>query len=135
MQDFSKNLGETLLRVRPCTSLHEYGNPGPAESLASLGAYMSQEPATGVIFENDYHLVYDAIRDAYAAPSLLSEIHGAPIFSAGRGHTGVGFHHHHESWLAQLVGRKVWLLLPPGASRPPSVPPWWHLGFLQDLTS
>ena len=110
-------------------------------------------PATGVIFENDYHAVHGALRGTYTLPAVLSGLHGAPIFSAGRRHTGVGFHHHHESWLAQLIGRKagatskamhvfllfsyhktltswwwqkeVWFLLPPGSPRPPAVPPWW----------
>lgn len=126
IRDFCSCLSETSLRTRPCASLHEYGNPGPAHQVMSLSEYFSAGPSKAVIFENDYHAVHAALRGTYTIPALLSGIHGAPIFSAGRRHTGVGFHHHHESWLAELVGRKVWFLLPPGSPRPPAIPPWWY---------
>jgi len=126
IRDFCSCLSETSLRTRPCASLHEYGNPGPAHQVMSLSEYFSAGTSKGVIFENDYHSVHAALRGTYAIPAQLSGIHGAPIFSAGRRHTGVGFHHHHESWLAELVGRKVWFLLPPGSPRPPAIPPWWY---------
>ena len=52
------------------------------------------------------------ILDGFAVPELLAGIHGAPIFSVGRKDTGVGFHRHSATWLAQLQGRKLWLLVP-----------------------
>ncbi|CAE8642309.1 unnamed protein product [Polarella glacialis] len=128
-EQFLDRLGSLPLRIRPSASLHEYGFPGPAELRAPLRSYFenASKQATGVVFENDFHAVHTALQDAYWVPKLLAGVHGAPIFSAARQHTGVGFHHHHESWLAQLKGRKVWLLVPPGAPRPAAVPPWWNL--------
>eukprot|EP00440_Ansanella_granifera_P021862 gb/GFBE01023736.1/.p1 GENE.gb/GFBE01023736.1/~~gb/GFBE01023736.1/.p1 ORF type:complete len:195 (+),score=23.83 gb/GFBE01023736.1/:1-585(+) len=105
------------LRIRPCASLHEYGGPGPAEAHITLRSYFDDNmPHKGaVVFENDFHAVHQALQGVHHVPPELASVHGAPIFSAGRKDTGVGFHHHHESWLAQLHGRKVWFLLPPGS--------------------
>ena len=34
--------------------------------------------------------------------------------------TGSGIQRHEQTWVAQLVGRKVWLLAPPKAGKPPT---------------
>jgi hypothetical protein len=65
-----------------------------------------------VLFENDFDAERLEILDGFAVPELLAGIHGAPIFSVGRKDTGVGFHRHSAAWLAQLQGRKLWLLVP-----------------------
>lgn len=129
LNELSERLGETRLRARPCNSLHEYGFPGPADKYVTIREYFAADAqrATSVIFENDYHTVHSLIRDGYDLPRLLQDVHGSPIFSAGRQHTGVGFHRHNESWLAQVRGRKMWLLLPAGSPRPEALPPWWYL--------
>ncbi|CAE8709955.1 unnamed protein product, partial [Polarella glacialis] len=123
-------LGELHFRLRPSATLHEYGYAGPAESRITLRQYFAPggcPPARGVIFENDFHQAMPALGKAYSVPQLLSDVHGKPLFSAGRRHTGIGFHRHNESWLAQLHGRKVWFLVPEGLDRPPALPPWWYL--------
>lgn len=48
-------------------------------------------------------------------PSILRGIHKKPAFSLGKQHTGSGLHKHSEAWLAQMAGRKTWLLAPPGS--------------------
>lgn len=122
-------IGDLCFRLRPCATLHEYGFPGPAESHVSLRDYFraTASPAFGVLFENDFHAAHRALGGFCRMPPLLQKVHGSPIFSAGRRHTGVGFHRHNESWLAQLRGRKAWLLVPPDADRPVALPPWWYL--------
>jgi len=126
--------GDLRCRVRPCANLHEYGYPGPSSARLTVRDYFSQGPSTisstvsgGVIFENDFHAAHSALAQGYSVPRLLSRVHGRPIFSAGRQHTGVGFHCHTESWLAQLQGRKAWFLVPDDYDRPQSLPPWWYL--------
>ena len=114
--DWIKRFGHLKFRLRPCMSLHHYGYAGPADGLVSLQEYQSSETYKGkfVLFENDFDAERLEILDGFAVPKLLAGIHGAPIFSVGRQHTGVGFHRHGAAWLAQLLGRKLWLLVPGG---------------------
>jgi len=121
--------GGLRFRLRPCSTLHEYGYPGPAEAYVTLREYVAEGTASrdAVLFENDFHAAHRVLGGGYNVPGVLSGVHGRPIFSAGRRHTGIGFHRHEENWLAQLQGRKAWFLLPAGAERPPTLPPWQYL--------
>eukprot|EP00435_Cladocopium_sp_Y103_P020313 s1327_g4.t4 len=123
-----QNFGHLKFRLRPCTSLHHYGYAGPAERFVSLEEYLTSDTFNRkfVLFENDFDAERLEILDGFAVPELLAGIHGAPIFSVGRKDTGVGFHRHSPAWLAQLQGRKLWLLVP-GGRRPPERPPWQYL--------
>lgn len=127
-EEFLAEHGDLEFRLRPCVSLHEYGYPGPAEARVSLRDYLADGKSSrgAVLFENDFHAGNIQLRRGYEVPELLSGVHGKPIFSLGRKHTGVGFHRHNESWLAQIRGRKVWLMIPDG-ERPPALPPWRYL--------
>ena len=109
-----QNFGHLKFRLRPCTSLHHYGYAGPAERFVSLEEYLTSDTFNRkfVLFENDFDAERLEILDGFAVPELLAGIHGAPIFSVGRKDTGVGFHRHSAAWLAQLQGRKLWLLVP-----------------------
>jgi len=123
------HLGDLELRLRPCSTIHEFGFSGPTVQQVSLKDYIANSSlAHGhVVYENDFQPVHHRLRKSCEVPQLLQAVHGRPVFSAGAQHTGIGFHRHNESWLAQLHGRKTWLLLPPSATRPPSLPPWWSL--------
>lgn len=109
-----RDFGHLKFRLRPCVSLHHYGYAGPADDLVSLEEYLTSDAfhRKWVLFENDFDAERLELLDGFAVPELLAEIHGAPIFSVGRKDTGVGFHRHGAAWLAQLVGRKLWLLVP-----------------------
>eukprot|EP00438_Fugacium_kawagutii_P011732 Skav222906 [mRNA] locus=scaffold1489:157772:159614:+ [translate_table: standard] len=123
-----RNFGHLKFRLRPCVSLHHYGYAGPADDLVTLKEYLTSDAfqQKWVLFENDFDAERLELLNGFAVPELLAEIHGAPIFSAGRKDTGLGFHRHGAAWLAQLVGRKLWLLVP-GGKRPPERPPWQYL--------
>ena len=54
-------------------------------------------------------------------PPVLRGIHKKPAFSLGRNGTGSGMHQHEEAWLAQIAGRKVWLVAPPSEQAAPAV--------------
>lgn len=127
-EEFFSRLGDVRMKLRPCSTLHEYGFPGPSERRVSLQAYFADNVCDAcLIFENDFQPVHHALRGTFEVPQLLEEVHGAPVFSAGRVNTGIGFHRHNEAWLAQLRGRKAWFLLPPSSPRPAVLPPWWYL--------
>ena len=107
------HFGHLKFRLRPCTSLHRYGYAGPAERLVSLEEYLSSTfNERFVLFENDFDAERLEVLGSFAVPECLAQVHGAPIFSVGRQNTGVGFHRHSAAWLCQLLGRKLWLLLP-----------------------
>lgn len=125
-----EQLGDLTFRLRSCSNLHEFGFAGPARRRVTLEDYFGHQGvdfSSSVLFENDFHPAHGAVKGLYQVPKPLVSIQGHPIFSAGRQHTGVGFHRHEENWLAQLLGRKVWFLLPEEAMRPPGLPPWWYL--------
>jgi len=129
-EQFLSMFGDLRFRLRPCATLHEYGYPGPTTVYTTLREYFAEGHALstgGVVFENDFHGAHRALGYCYKVPDILGELHGKPIFSAAKEHTGVGFHCHSESWLAQLHGRKAWFLLPKDADPPPMLPPWWYL--------
>lgn len=110
--------GHLKFRLRPCTSLHRYGYAGPAERLVSLEEYLSSTfNERFVLFENDFDAERLEVLGSFAVPECLAQVHGAPIFSVGRQNTGVGFHRHSAAWLCQLLGRKLWLLLPGDSER------------------
>jgi len=44
----------------------------------------------------------------------LQHLKAAPVFSLGGDEVGLPFHHHGESLLGLVTGRKEWLLMPPG---------------------
>lgn len=110
--------GHLKFRLRPCTSLHRYGYAGPAERLVTLEEYLSSTfNERFVLFENDFDAERLEVLGSFAVPECLAQVHGAPIFSVGRQNTGVGFHRHSAAWLCQLLGRKLWLLLPGDSER------------------
>ena len=107
--------GSLTFRLRPCFTLHQYGFAGPSERLVTLAEYLLSdgESSSGcVLFENDFDAERLSMLDGFGVPDLLSSVRGAPIFSVGRKDTGIGFHRHSAAWLAQLQGRKLWLLVP-----------------------
>lgn len=97
-------------RLRPCSSLHRYGYAGPSLGLTTLEGYFESSQRGTYIFENDFG--DPEILAKLKVPEVLRHIHGAPIFSVSKRHTGVGFHRHSTAWLAQLQGSKLWLLVP-----------------------
>ncbi|CAJ1339576.1 unnamed protein product [Effrenium voratum] len=121
--------GSLTFRLRPCFTLHQYGFAGPSERLVTLAEYLLSdgESSSGcVLFENDFDAERLSMLDGFGVPDLLSSVRGAPIFSVGRKDTGIGFHRHSAAWLAQLQGRKLWLLVP-GGRRPAARAPWQYL--------
>jgi len=54
-----------------------------------------------VIFENDFVGNVPILGREFSVPTVLKDVHGMPLFSAGRKNTGVGMHRHNENWLAQ----------------------------------
>eukprot|EP00441_Pelagodinium_beii_P043725 CAMPEP_0197636552 /NCGR_PEP_ID=MMETSP1338-20131121/12020_1 /TAXON_ID=43686 ORGANISM="Pelagodinium beii, Strain RCC1491" /NCGR_SAMPLE_ID=MMETSP1338 /ASSEMBLY_ACC=CAM_ASM_000754 /LENGTH=513 /DNA_ID=CAMNT_0043208797 /DNA_START=177 /DNA_END=1718 /DNA_ORIENTATION=- len=46
-------------------------------------------------------------------PDFLLGAQAQPLFTLGRKKTGSGGHDHEENWVAQLAGRKIWILAPP----------------------
>eukprot|EP00439_Symbiodinium_sp_Y106_P077856 s2086_g16.t1 len=122
-----QQFGHLEFRVRPCETLNQYGYAGPSECYVSLEEYLSPEfDARSVVFENDFESNRHELLESFDVPRLLASVHGAPILSIGRQDTGIGFHRHSAAWLAQLLGRKLWLLLP-GGKRPPARAPWHYL--------
>ncbi|CAE7941403.1 unnamed protein product [Symbiodinium necroappetens] len=122
-----EQFGRLEFRVRPCETLNQYGYAGPSESYLSLEEYLSADfDGRSVVFENDFESNRHELLESFDVPPLLASVHGAPILSIGRQDTGIGFHRHSAAWLAQLLGRKLWLLLP-GGKRPPARAPWQYL--------
>ncbi|CAE7367092.1 unnamed protein product [Symbiodinium sp. CCMP2592] len=122
-----EQFGHLEFRVRPCETLNQYGYAGPSECYVSLEEYLSPEfGGRSVVFENDFESNRHQLLESFDVPPLLASVHGAPILSIGRQDTGIGFHRHSAAWLAQLLGRKLWLLLP-GGKRPPARAPWQYL--------
>lgn len=126
IRDFINKCPDVKFRLRQSSSLHEYGFAGPSKGQVSLAEYFQETfvDTTAVIFENDFLSTVPILGREYSVPKILRRVHGMPIFSAGRRDTGVGMHRHNESWLAQLLGRKAWFLLPADCPRPPYQPPW-----------
>jgi len=64
---------------------------------------------------------FRSLASSYAAPAGFPGPGGSPahsqrfvhIFAMDGTATGHGMHRHHEAWLAQVAGRKVWWLAPP----------------------
>ena len=119
---------DVKFRLREMPRLHEFGFAGPSQGQISLAEYFKADSAEKrVIFENDFLRTVPILGRQFSVPKLLQRIHGMPIFSAARKDTGVGMHRHNESWLAQLLGRKAWFLLPENCERPADRAPWEYL--------
>mmetsp|Transcript_124646 Transcript_124646/g.364014 ORF Transcript_124646/g.364014 Transcript_124646/m.364014 type:complete len:423 (-) Transcript_124646:58-1326(-) len=57
--------------------------------------------------------------DVVPLPTAFETLTSEPIFTLGRKDTGADFHAHTDVWSAQVRGRKMWLLAPPGTKRLP----------------
>lgn len=63
--------------------------------------------------------VYRALLpDTRPMPDAFRRMNYAPAFTLGRNGTGSAGHTHEENWLAQVAGRKVWILASPEAAKP-----------------
>ncbi|CAJ1443145.1 unnamed protein product, partial [Effrenium voratum] len=118
---------KAIFRLRRSSTLHEHGYAGPMEREVTLAEYFQDalQGTDAVIFENDF-LGQAPVGQGFLVPKVLQDIHGKPLFSAGRQDTGVGLHRHNESWLAQIEGRKAWILVPPDSPRPTEKAPWQY---------
>mmetsp|Transcript_108628 Transcript_108628/g.346294 ORF Transcript_108628/g.346294 Transcript_108628/m.346294 type:complete len:317 (-) Transcript_108628:24-974(-) len=136
-QDALFHLGSLSMPWRPCFGdwKHFLESQMSAKAEMTLAAYMgSKEPRPGVLFDQDTPElpVHAAVSRFYEAPPLLRAVHAGrklvrPIFSVGRLNTGVGFHSHPESWLAQVCGRKLWWIVPKGRPAGDIIAPWQYL--------
>merc|ERR1719387_1028341 len=61
----------------------------------------------------DLAMQYALAGDMRPMPELLQRISRDPLFGLGRRDTGSGMHFHEENWVAQIRGRKVWIIAPP----------------------
>lgn len=101
----------------------------------SIADYVGQTgPRPGILFDQDTPSlsVHAGMQEFYDVPPALGALHGhraavKPIFSAGRFNTGVAFHTHPESWLAQICGRKLWWIVPKNKSFDGVLAPWQYL--------
>jgi len=84
------------------------------ERNASFREYLSEDEHKHLIqFTFDNLGLYEALRSSYLQmPTVLRGIHRHPAFTLGRNGTGSGGHSHEEAWVAQISGRKVWILAP-----------------------
>lgn len=82
-----------------------------------------QEYMTNSAIRHHLQFAFDNY-DAYRAfrpvtrpyPEALLQIHNKPLVSLGTKGSGSGGHAHEANWVAQLAGRKVWIVAPPKAN-------------------
>mmetsp|Transcript_22942 Transcript_22942/g.41685 ORF Transcript_22942/g.41685 Transcript_22942/m.41685 type:complete len:545 (+) Transcript_22942:33-1667(+) len=66
---------------------------------------------------NPTHKMVSAVSADWEVPPALAAIQRVgPIISVGKTNSTVRFHQHIESWLAQVSGRKLWIVAPPDVS-------------------
>lgn len=125
--DIMKHLGHEQVPWRPCFGdWHHRPGRDRLSGWQSVAEYLSSTvPRPGVLFDQDDANLraHAAFGDFYAVPDILASIHRKrrstiPMISVGRVNTGVGFHAHAENWLAQVLGRKLWWLVPAGHAFP-----------------
>lgn len=121
-KDVISKIGDVDVPWRPCFGDWHH-QPGPdAPSAVSIMDYLgSTSSRPGVLFDQDdpeLH-AHAKLRAFYDVPPMLALIHEhrestIPVISVACCNTGVGFHSHAENWLAQVMGRKLWWVVPPG---------------------
>ena len=85
----------------------------------ALSASRDNNMAMGVWFLQPSHRLADQLRSDFVVPDLLKPVRGfGPLLSVGGLGRGGHFNRHDENWLAQLYGRKRWLLLSPKDGEP-----------------
>jgi len=136
-QEFLDRLGSIRVPWKPCFGDWKHQvmlGAASQDSMRVVDYFNSVKSHPGILFDQDdpMQLIHKTLRDSHDVPSVLSPIHRhrettKPIFSAGRFNTGVGFHSHMESWLAQVHGRKLWWIVPRGQSYGEIEAPWQYL--------
>ena len=100
----------------------------PEGIMQNVSEYLESCDATGghIQFTFENLKTFRRLAPEYASgtpplmPPVLRDIHKKPAFSLGRNGTGSGMHQHEEAWLAQIAGRKVWLVAPPTEQAAPA---------------
>jgi len=92
------------------------------EHFVTIQEYLKDTKHQGLIaFTFDDLNIYRALGPDYTPlPEPLRRIHGVPTFTLGRNGSGSGAHFHEEAWVAQLAGRKAWLVAPQSEDDHPS---------------
>lgn len=106
------------LRVWPSDLHRGCGLVGPRPNGSSVRELM-RLAAGGCSYVKPSHALAQRLRRDAKVPDLLRSIalHG-PSFSIGGRGSVAALHRHEESWLAQVFGRKLWLVGPPGDDLP-----------------
>jgi len=82
--------------------------------------------------------IHQALISDAPTPAELQGMSRQPSFSLGQQGSGSGFHAHGEAWLAQVRGRKAWMVIDPNADPPfpaspsPSTAGAWLCSHLSD---
>ena len=83
---------------------------------ASVQSAPDAPETAGLLFDfNDLASHQSLMSDLGPTPAALLDIRRETSVSIGRAGRGSSLHSHLEAWQAQILGRKLWLLAPPGA--------------------
>eukprot|EP00933_Yihiella_yeosuensis_P060029 TRINITY_DN6198_c1_g2_i1.p1 TRINITY_DN6198_c1_g2~~TRINITY_DN6198_c1_g2_i1.p1 ORF type:complete len:595 (+),score=93.51 TRINITY_DN6198_c1_g2_i1:96-1880(+) len=123
-EEFRKRHGHLKANVKKSAEVHLYsGAEAPTISdRATIEEHLSSNDPRQYIFDVDFGEIYWGIRDQYITPKFLAHsVHAVPIVFIGTAGSGAGFHNHDQNWLAQVLGRKLFMVSPPGV-----YPPWLY---------
>eukprot|EP01043_Picozoa_sp_COSAG02_P049933 COSAG02_NODE_5070_length_4671_cov_2.343613_4_plen_282_part_01 len=105
--------GNVQVHLQNPVLLAEKGTFAPVVSTLPLSDYLDPKFATEQqpFFQNRWHSLTDRLlTEVNFSHVPMRSVRSHHIFSLGGNGTGVGFHSHVESWLAQVQGRKHWSL-------------------------
>ncbi len=105
--------GDVHVHLQDPVLLAKKGTFAPPLSTLSLADYLNSDFGTGQhpFFQNRWHSLTDRLlADVNFSHVPMRSVRSHHLFSLGGIGTGVGFHSHVESWLAQIQGRKHWSL-------------------------
>ena len=104
--------GDVELQLQDPQLLTKKGTFAPMVSVLPLADYLENLSAERQpFFRNRWHSLTDRVlADVNFSSVPTRSVRSHHILSLGGVGTGVGFHSHSESWLAQIQGRKFWSL-------------------------
>eukprot|EP00746_Dinoflagellata_sp_MGD_P134347 gnl/MRDRNA2_/MRDRNA2_68182_c0_seq1.p1 gnl/MRDRNA2_/MRDRNA2_68182_c0~~gnl/MRDRNA2_/MRDRNA2_68182_c0_seq1.p1 ORF type:complete len:637 (-),score=114.37 gnl/MRDRNA2_/MRDRNA2_68182_c0_seq1:52-1773(-) len=87
---------------------------GPWFGNETIESILSSKAGPQVYTFNPTHSMVTAVEGDWAVPGALRMVQRVgPIMSIGKQNSTVRFHQHSENWLAQVFGRKLWIIAPP----------------------
>eukprot|EP00746_Dinoflagellata_sp_MGD_P004690 gnl/MRDRNA2_/MRDRNA2_109071_c0_seq1.p1 gnl/MRDRNA2_/MRDRNA2_109071_c0~~gnl/MRDRNA2_/MRDRNA2_109071_c0_seq1.p1 ORF type:complete len:650 (-),score=125.80 gnl/MRDRNA2_/MRDRNA2_109071_c0_seq1:150-2099(-) len=76
-------------------------------------------PRRPMYFIRRHHPIVQAIQEDLAVPAVVEPMKGSgPYLSFGGLNSSVNMHQHHENWLANVAGRKLWVVFPSNHTPP-----------------